>query len=210
VSSFCDLALALVCSSRHPGASESEALSFNASVLARELERLLPICPNPGLLEPLLILMSSVKPAGTSAGTEAAHALACAGEQAQGSVLAQELMRVFETLRLRPDEARTRLWRNRCLRTLRSVASASCAQGLGSDADEEELSSTAVAEDVLRALDRALSRMLQTGHIHSGAPANSSELGVIVAAVARAYEERTTNRWLWARVLGRYDCPVPR
>lgn len=147
--------------------------------------------------------MSSVKPAASSAGTEAAHTLSCAGEEAQGSVLAQELMRVFETLRLRPDEALTRLWRHRCLRALRAAASASCAQGLGSNVGEEELSSAAVAEDVLRAFDRALVQMLQTSDIHSGVPANSEEVGVMVAAVARAYEERTTNRWLWARILAR-------
>ncbi len=218
VSSFCELALALACSFRHAGASESEALSFNASLLARELERLLPSCPNPSLLDPLLVLLSSVKPATNRArdrgGTEVTQSTA------QESVLAHELRGVLEALILRADEARTRIWRHRSLAVLRAAAASSetCAQGLWSDERQED-----VEEHVLKALDHALAAMPPPLHVDSGLLANpanpanpttpaipatpetnSEALEVAVAAVVQAYEERTVNRWLWARVHARY------
>ena len=64
VSSFCSLAVALVCSFRHNGASESEALGFNCAILSRELARLIPLCPNPRRIEAVLFLMHEVKHSG--------------------------------------------------------------------------------------------------------------------------------------------------
>jgi len=235
VSSFCDLALALTCSARHRGASESEALHFNASTLAHEIERLLPLCPNPCCLEPLLLLMSAVQ---LSTGEDRRKGLSVSVDCESGSgrhtrsVFAAELSYIFKALSLHPDAARTSLWRDRCQLLLNSEplciaqggggnnGSESRGRGLGVSAFGVGLSS-GVGESMLMSLDRVISKMSDTNAARSH-PISSDARGggwgeesasthrdtsaalEMVALVQRCYHERTRQRWLWARVVGRF------
>lgn len=200
VSSFYELALALTCSIRHSGATDSEALDFNVSMLAREIERVLILCPDPRRLEPLLVLMSAVRRAEVESG-------ACAGELSvldppvsrhsskdDRSVFSAELARIFQTLALHPDAERTSRWRNRCSNMLSALP----IPGSGAIGTMSAMADGAV----LKSLDETLKVVAQVAVTHVAqvtvAPARTGAARKACALLVQAYHGRQRT-WLWSR-----------
>ena len=162
----------------------------HTGVLARELERLLPICPDIRRFSQLLFLMHSIN-----------YAPACeAGNSAQAklktkSVFAQEVEDVLKTLAQHPHATRTASWRHNC-RTRLAMSGEYFLPG----------------ENLLKDADCALAQMRQQSVGHDdGQPTVGTEsadtLTSVVAAVAAAYglkaEGHGLNRWVWKCVVAR-------
>lgn len=201
VSSFCELALALVCSIRHRGVNDIEALTFNTSILARELERVLVLCPDPRRLEPLLSLMAAVRRADLGTGTRSGAHLSVTTDKSTSmdgtSVFSGELVKIFQTLALHPDAERTSRWQQRCARLLGVLPHGK------HGAKEVFLSREKVDERALRQLDAAIADqdIADTSRANVVA-ASAGGAPEILALVLQAYQGRAHTCWLWSR----YDC----
>jgi hypothetical protein len=188
VSSFCSLAVALVCSFRHNGASESEALGFNCAILSRELARLIPLCPNPRRIEAVLFLMHEVKHSGAfPKRLPTAHATqgqrvpldqipgsgdggsVFGGEQG-GSVFARELADIFKAVSMHPHAEHTSFWLescrlvleapSRCMNTPRAAADVPPVSPTDSFPGEGRRVREEAADGVSISFDCALSRVI--------------------------------------------------
>ena len=203
VSSFCGLALALTCSIRHSGATDSEALDFNVSMLAREVERVLVLCPDPRRFEPLLVLMSAVRRADVESGERVGEdavldppvSRQSSKSKDGGNVFSAELARIFQTLALHPDAERTSRWRNRCS----SMLSALPMQGSGT----RGIASAMTDGALLKSLDEALGGVAQAALTDaaqvSAAPAQGGAAREAAALLVQAYNDRQRACWLWSR-----------
>lgn len=190
MSSFCELALALVCSIRHNGLNDIQTLSFNASILARELERVLVLCPDPRRLEPLLSLMSAVQRADLGTDPSVAQKTSAG----MSGVFSAEIVQIFQTLALHPDSERTSRWQQRCANLLGVLPL--------EEQGAKHVALTKADEAVLRKLDTFLARADQ--HFADKSHANAGGGTEIVAQeigslVLKAYQDKVHTAWLWSR-----------